>query len=333
MVNYAANGVTSANDFGGVCPICAFQGANPLAPSLPFLEPVGRSVYNGLLMKLTQSMTTSPSPILRSLNFQLAYSLSRFENSGAMNQAADQDIVSTALDYNSPNRYFGSSGLDRTHQISFGAVVELPWSVRIGLIFHFYSPLSTTLFVPNTGIGYGEIFRTDFTGDGTVQDPMPGTDFGNFDRGINAGSLNNVINNYNSSVAGQPTPAGQVLINNGLFTLGQLQALGAVAPSVSQAPNGQVDLGWLRAFDLMLTWRHVFREKLSVEPSVGVYNLFNFANFDLPGNTMTGLLLGSAGSVNGTTYPEHNINRVGVGSGVFALGSPRQFEFGLRISF
>jgi hypothetical protein len=31
-----------------------------------------------------------------------------------------------------------------------------------------------------------------------------------------------------------------------------------------------------------------------------MYNLLNFANFDLPGNTLTGLLLGSAGSVNGT---------------------------------
>jgi hypothetical protein len=328
MVNYAANGVTSANDFGGVCPTCAFQGANPLAPSLPLLEPVGQSVYNGLLIKLTQSLT-SASPIVRSLNLQLAYSLSRFENSGA----TDQDIFSFALDYSSPNRYFGPSGLDRTHQISFGAVAELPWSVRVGLIFHFYSPLSTTLFVPNTNLGYGEIFRTDFTGDGTVQDPMPGTNFGNFDRGINAGSLNNVINNYNGSVAGQPTPAGQVLINNGLFTLGQLQALGAVAPSVSLAPNGQVDLAWLRAFDLKLSWRHVFKEKLSVEPGIGIYNLFNFANFDLPGNTMTGLLLGSAGSINGTTYLEHNINRVGVGSGVFALGAPRQIEFGLRVSF
>ncbi len=140
MVNYAANGVTSANDFGGVCPICAFQGSNPLAPSLPFLEPIGRSVYNGLLIKVTQSMTTIPSPILRSLNFQWAYSLSRFENSGAMNQATDQDIFSFALDYSRPNRYFGASGLDRTHQISFGAVAELPCSVRIGLIFHFYSP-------------------------------------------------------------------------------------------------------------------------------------------------------------------------------------------------
>jgi hypothetical protein len=33
-------------------------------------------------------------------------------------------------------------------------------------------------------------------------------------------------------------------------------------------------------------------------------------------------------------YPRrHNINRVGVGSGVYSLGAPRQIEFGLRISF
>jgi hypothetical protein len=331
MASYAGKGLTSANDFGRVCPFCAFQGANPSAPSLPFLSPIGRSVYNGFQIKLTQNIKGA-SPVLRALNLQVAYSLSRFENSGAI-FSVDQDIVSFALDNDRPSRYFGPSGLDRTHQISFGGFAELPRAFRLGVISHFYSPLSTTLLVPNTGVGLGEIFRTDYTGDGTVQDPLPGTTFGNFDRGIDAGNINNVINHYNSTIAGQPTPAGQVLINNGLFTLAQLQALGAVAPRIPLAPKGQVDLAWLRAFDLKLAWTHVFKEKLTIEPSVGLYNLLNFANFDLPGNTMTGQLLGSAGSVDGTVYSDHNLNRVGVGSGVFALGSPRQLEFGLKISF
>src|ERR1019366_2380988 len=331
MASYAGKGLTSANDFGGVCPFCAFQGANPSAPSLPFLFPMGRSVYNGLQMKLAQNIK-NPSSVVHALNLQIAYSLSRFENSGAIG-AVDQDIVNSALDNNLPNRCFGPSGLDRTHQFSFGGFAEFPLSFRLSIISHFYSPLSTTLVVPNTNLGFGEIFRTDFTGDGTVQDPLPGTTVGNFDRGVDAGNINKVIEHYNSTIAGQPTPAGQVLIKNGLFNLAQLQALGAVAPPIPLAPKGQVDLAWLRAFDLKVTWSYVFKEKVTIEPSVGMYNLLNFANFDLPGNTLSGLLLGSAGSVNGTTYSDHNVNRVGVGSGVFALGSPRQIEFGLRVSF
>jgi hypothetical protein len=331
MGNYAGNGLSSANDFGRVCSFCAFQGSLPAAPSLPLLFPTGRSVYNGFQIKVTQSIK-DPLPLVHAVNFQAAYSLSRFENSGAIG-AVDQDIANSALDNNRPNRYFGPSGLDRTHQISFGGFTDLPARFSLGVIAHFYSPLSTTLLVPNTGLGFGEIFRTDFTGDGTVQDPLPGTTFGNFDRGIDAGNINKLISRYNSTIAGQPTPAGQVLIKNGLFNLTQLQRLGAVAPPIPLAPKGQVDLAWLRAFDLNVTWSYVFKEKVTIEPSVGMYNLLNFANFDLPGNTLSGLLLGSAGSVNGTTYSDHNVNRVGVGSGVFALGSPRQVEFGLRISF
>jgi hypothetical protein len=48
---------------------------------------------------------------------------------------------------------------------------------------------------------------------------------------------------------------------------------------------------------------------------------------------MSGLLSGSAGSINGTNYSGHFVNRVGVGTGVYALGSPRQTEFTLKIDF
>ena len=230
----------------------------------------------------------------------------------------------------------------------FGAFADLPRGLRASTIFHFYSPLSTALIVPNTNAGYGEIFRTDFTGDGTVQDPIPGTNVGSFMRGIDKNNINAVITKYNNTYANQATPAGQVLINSGLFNLGQLQTLQGVAPHVCLAPpaadsnpnctspsgsGGQVNMSWLRAFDLKLSWTHTVREKVTVEPSVGIYNLFNFANFDLPGNALNGLLTNAAGQINGTTSANHNVNRVGVGTGVYGLGAPRQLEFGLSLTF
>jgi hypothetical protein len=345
MSAYAGNGLTSSADFDVACTNttngfgypCAFGGKNPNAPPLPFLKPVGRSVYNGLQSKLVENVK-QPFRGVRTLNFQLSYSLSRFENTGGGSAdspaASDQDFIITALDNTTPNRYFGPSVLDRTHQISFGGYADLPAGFQVSMISHFWSPLAVSVIIPNTNDGPGEIFRTDFTGDGTIQDPMPGTTVGNFGRGINASNLNAAITHYNDTYAGQATPAGQVLIQNGLFTLAQLQQMGdGVAPTVPLAPPGQVNLAWLRALDTKLTWTHSFDERFTSQPSVGFYNLLNFANFDLPSATLNGLLTGGVGQINGTDANGHNITRVGVGTGVFALGSPRQLEFGLQFSF
>jgi hypothetical protein len=330
-------GCTSANGIGRPC---AFGGVNQNQAQMFFLFPEGRSDYNALQMTLKQNVN-NPMRGVKAANFQVSYSLSRFNNSGgvqATGQPADndQDFVLQAADNNNPSRYYGPSLLDRTHQISFGGYVDVPFGFRIGLISHFYSPLSSSIDAPNTG-SPGQIFITDFTGSGSLTTggiPIPGTKFGSFERGVNAASLTQLLNNYNQNVANNPTPAGKVLIANGVMTLAQLQALGGVAQPVALPPPGQVDFGWLRATDLKLAWRHTIAERFTIEPSAGFYNIFNFSNFNLPPNTMNGILNGvGSGSINGTNRAAQEGFRVGNGTGVYSLGAQRQLEFGLRLTF
>jgi hypothetical protein len=355
MTSYANNGLDSAADLGvGGCLgalgfNCAFTGVNPAIGPAVFLFPIGRSVYNAMDVKLVDNVK-NPFRGVKYLNFQFAYSLSRFTNTGSATSTGpsggDQDFVNAALDNRNPLRFSGPSALDRTHQFSFGGYADLPGRFRLGTIFHFDSPLASLLTVPNTGLGAGEIFRTDFTGDGTVQDPLPGTKVGSFMRGISPGDLATVVNNYNTNIANTPTPAGQVLIANGLFTETQLQELGAVAPAITYTDAngntipgvipGEVGLTWLKTLDMSLAWIgkvNVKEREITIQPSASVFNLFNFANFNIPGNTLSGILNGGAGSANGTTYANATALRIGVGTGVFSLGAPRTIEFGLKMTF
>jgi hypothetical protein len=88
----------------------------------------------------------------------------------------------------------------------------------------------------------------------------------------------------------------------------------------------------LKAFDLSLAWEGHIKERFTIAPSISVFNLFNFANFDLPTASLSGSLTGGTDSINGTTQGTRN-DRVGSGTGVFALGAPRVIEFGLKFSF
>jgi hypothetical protein len=346
IFDFANFGLDSPDDLfgGGACMAnggfqCAFGGLNPNIGAVPLLQPIGRSVYNGLDVKLTGNVKR-PIKGVEHANFQVSYTYSRFINSGGSNPTvpgnSDQDFVIAAVDNNNPNGFSGPSTLDRPQQLNFGGYFDLPLKFRLGFVSHFWSPLPTSIQVPSsagsTNATTGEIFLSDFTGDGSVGDLLPGTKVGSFGRGVSVSGLNNLINNFNSSIATNVTPAGQALINAGLFTQAQLMALGAHPTPLSTAPADEADMRGMRAFDLTLAWEGRFRERFTIAPSVGFYNLFNFANFDLPGNALSGSLTGSSGSINGTSNATRP-DRVGVGTGVFALGSPRVVEFGLKVTF
>lgn len=360
-VDFVSFGMGTPGDVGGVaCPLangedgkplnrpCAFSGINPNFNAGFFEEPISRSVYNGLQMKLVQNMA-NPMRGIKAANFQVSYALSRFVNpvafpgntppSNAVG-ANDQDFVLAAADNDHPLRYMGPSLLDRTHQLSFGGNLDVPFGFRLGIIAHFYSPLSSPTIVGSTGTP-GQIFQTDFTGSGIVSNPLPGTKNGAFGRTFGVSGLNAAISNYNSTQGGQPTPAGQSLIGAGLVQASDLVSLGLVAPALQPAPSDQLAFGWTKALDFKVAWPHKFGERFMIEPSVGFYNLFNFANFNQPPGVMTGWLNQGGNSINsvntkplaGELGPESDLYRVGVGTGVFGLASPRVTEFGLKVNF
>jgi hypothetical protein len=153
--------------------------------------------------------------------------------------------------------------------------------------------------------------------------------------------LSGVINGWNATQAGTLTPAGQALVNAGLFSTSQLQQLGGVKPYVATPPKGEVGNGIFREVSMVLSWPIKIRENLSIEPSISAFNVFNLANFGrLDGhlnNQVTPFasgVTGTAGQVNGTTagLPRESV-RIGTGSGIFSQGAPRQVEFGLRLNF
>lgn len=341
LADFVGNGMGSPLDVGQGC-ACAFTGTNPALGQFYMLEPISRSVYNALQMKLTQNVV-NPSPGLKAANFQVSYSLSKFVNPLAFEgtQAPtqpeavnDQDFVLTAADSDQPLRYMGPSLLDRTHQISFGGSFDVAYGFRFGVIGHFYSPLSSPAIVGTTQTP-GQIYQTDFTGSGLESDPMPGTSNGAFMRQFGVTGLNKAIDNYNLTQGNQPTPAGQKLVTSGLFSVAQLQQIGAVAPVLSPAPTNQLLFPWVRALDFRASWVHRFNDRLAVEPSVGFYNLANFSNFNQPPGIMTGWLNQGSGSINsiGAGSQSAQAFRVGAGTGVFGMASPRVLEFGMHLTF
>jgi hypothetical protein len=355
IADYANNGLTSGSLFAGGHPVggpgvAAFPGKNPNFGVVQLLEPFGRSVYNALQLTLKSNLS-SPVKEVKNLNVQVAYSLSRF-----ISQATDIDFINSPGDNRNPGRVIGPNGLDRTHQLSGGVTMQLPLGTRVNFISHWYTALPQSIYFSDPG-NPEDLFQYDLTGDGTtLNKPVPGSNLGSFGRDIKAGDLNKFLAKYDSKFGNQITPAGQALVSAGLFTQQQLVNLCAVAPSLhpsasclANAPQdnlqlptavpGQVGNDAFFTFDLRLGWAlkpiRQF-ERFSVEPQVGIYNLFNRHNFNGP-NGLLGPTLdntpGATGSINNTTRANRGPELIGLGTGIFALGAPRSLEFGIKVNF
>jgi len=349
--DFANNGLDSGNSYntgysvyyaygGQLTPDtgAAFAGVNPALGNLYMNYPMGRSVYNGLQSEY-RTKVSNPFRGVRNLDLQVNYTLSRFVSDGG----SDQHFTPNAWDFRNPTAFMGPTSQDRTHQFKFGATFETAHhGPRISLIGGFASPQPSDLRIP-VYTSTGEIFRSDLTGDGTTGDFLnsaatgvgrPGT----FMRSVSRSGLNNYISNFNNTVGNGSTitPAGQALITAGLFTQAQLVSLGAVVPSIQAPPANNAGNGYYKDVDTILSWPFKFRERVTILPSISFFNVFNFVNYGNLAPISANGLTGGPGTINGTPAGVNdatNTYRIGRGSGVFAVGAPREAEFGLRIDF
>jgi len=354
ITDFARQGLDSSNAFCGPFPCsvlnkqqAAFGGINPAVGSNIMYFPSGRSRYEGVHLAYKTSIAKPVRRVGR-MDVAIAYAFSRYRSNLAEpnGSGGDYSLMNVAEDYNRPHRgYFGASGLDRTHQLTFTPVAELPHGLRLAMIAHLASPLPLSARVPQQDGGgvAGEIFRSDITGDGTVGDLLPDTFIGSTGK-YSTSNLTKAIALYNSNDAGKLTPAGNDLLTSGLFRADQLGALGAYAPLVQGLPGHFAEATWLKTIDLRLSWPFRVGERVKLEPNVSVFNVFNLANFGGAGNQLSGVLNGAPGSSlnnassagycgSSTTYCTSRLDRVLAGSGTYASGAPRQMEFGVRITF
>ena len=354
---FAANGLDSGAQFFGGPPAsvfnltpntgAAFAGVNPNVGQGKFILPVGRSGYDALQLVL-QQQRAHPAPGILSSNLQVSYSLSRIVSSSASGSngttPGDQFFNNPAWDNDNPSEFIGRSGLDHTNELSFGGNVDVKYGLTVGLIGHFFSAPPSNLTLDNLSGAPGEIFRTDVTGDGTTGDLVPGTLPGDYEHRYKSGNLNNLINNYNALHANQPTPAGQALINAGLFTPSQLFAANGVQQTIALVPTHAISNPALRTLDVNAGYPirlSRIREGLSLVPGVAMYNVANLSNFgDLTGtlaNTSTAQgTIGTTDSfLNGPNTPavQDGSPRTQRGAGTFAQGAPRTTEFSLKLNF
>jgi Carboxypeptidase regulatory-like domain len=363
ITDFARNGLDSSSAYCGPfpCPVlqahspantrqtqAAFGGTNPAVGSNIMYFPAGQSRYSAIHMAYKTSTAENAGRTLRRLELSIAYTLSRYQTNIAEpdGSGGDYSTLTVAQDYNRPHLgHWGSSGMDRTHQLTFAPTADLPHGLRVSMIAHLASPLPLTAFLPQQDGGGvpGEIFRTDLSGDGTVGDQLPGTVIGSTGK-YSTSNLTKAIAFYNTNFAGKITPAGDALVSSNLFTGQQLVALGAYSPLIQGLPPNSAEEPWLKTMDLRFSRPFQAGERVRVEPNVSIFNIFNWANFGGPGSQLSGILNAAPGSSlnnassagncgNSTSYCTSQLNRVLPGSGTYSNGAPRQIEFGVRFTF
>lgn len=271
---------------------------------VPYADSSGFSTYSALLARVDRRFRNG-------FQFTASYALSRFKAFGA--DGLGLGAALTNLDNFRAD--FGPAGLDRKHRFVFSAVYELPfykgdssflkrnilgnWTVSV--ISTAFSGTPQSVFLPDF---------VDLTGTGTFVSYLPGTSGGSLGREITTvGQLNELIRNYNATLAGGTDPQG-----------GSLEAL-AELPSDTPIGGDSVI-----SQDLRLTKTISFNEKYKISFIGEVFNLFNVANL----TNVNDVVLPHAGTPANEITTLRPTQRT---TSVFGTGGPRAFQFGVRFGF
>jgi hypothetical protein len=231
---------------------------------------------------------------------------------------------------------YGPAQLDRTHRLTMNGIVELPWGIRASLLSTHSSGLPQSI----------QVGSADLNGDGVTGDFLPGTHRGSLGRDIDSvDKLNTLIRQYNQTLAGKLSPRNQR--NPYLFEYG---------------PDVKFNDSYISQ-DLQLSKIIKIRERLKVEGTAQIFNLFNISNLvgaaGLPSTPFTGTLTTIAAAGDGSapagfrlgtdgglfnTAGDRVLGGVNRASGFASLsatrpaiptgtGLPRAFQFGLRLTF
>ena len=308
-----------------------FVGDHPLDVDYPetninLWTNAGLSTYKGLQVR-ARGRLASAGCCIRGLDLDLSYAFSRYSGS-----VGDQD--SAYGRYPEDNRVVaaepsGPAGFDRTHQLNVFLRTELPGGFILNMNHRMRSSLPTSLRLGASSFGADTLFYSDLNGDGAAFDLLPGTRKGSFGRDVkSAGSLNELIGEFNRHYAGSLSPAAAALVEAGLFSEEQLRAFGVVIPPLDLAPDDQVMNDSFITTDVRFGKQFRVGESVSIEPAVEMFNVFNVANC----GSLRERMLGRAGDPNGTS-PGERTDRIGQGSGSFGQGMPRSLQFAVRIRF
>ncbi|HEV3197392.1 MAG TPA: carboxypeptidase regulatory-like domain-containing protein [Bryobacteraceae bacterium] len=231
---------------------------------------------------------------------------------------------------------YGPGQLDRTHRLTMNGIVELPKGVRVSLISTHSSGLPQSITVGSA----------DINGDGINGDLLPGSKRGSLGRDIHSvDQLNALIRNYNQNYAGKLNPRNQ-----------RLPYLFEYGPGVTFNDS-------YISQDLQVSKVFAIKERLRIEGTAQVFNLFNISNLvgsaGLPSSPFNGTLTTIAAASDGSAPAgfklgsdggllnaagDRVLGGVNRASGFGSLsavrpsiptgtGLPRAFQFGMRFSF